>query len=439
VGLSVCDVAIIGAGPYGLSIAAHLRKTRLKTRIFGKPMESWRDHMPEGMMLKSEPFASNLFDPDSSYTLKDYCRENNLPYQDIGTPMTLATFAAYGVAFQKRLVPHLEETNITSVQQTDGGFILQTATGEIFGAHRVILAVGITHFTHLPDFLQDLPHEYVTHTFNHSDLKKFSGRKIAVLGAGASAVDMAARLNVAGANVELIAKSPSIAFHEPSIEPRPLLERIKNPRSALGIGWKSKLSADLPLLFHMLPQKLRFRIVDRHLGPAPGWFCRDLVVGKFPQHMGCTIQNVSIENQKVHVKITEKDGTENTVVADHLIAGTGFRVSVSRLSFLDGSLRSKIKTIDDTPILTANFEASVPGLYFTGLAASNSFGPPSRFACGAEFASKRLLKHLSQPQPIKGYRPYTRPSPRLAQAGQIFSRARLLFTAITRGLALKRS
>ena len=134
--LAECDIAIIGAGPYGLSVAAHLRKTSLKTRIFGKPMESWRDHMPEGMMLKSEPFASNLFDPDSSFTLKDYCRENHIAYKDVGSPLPLATFAAYGIEFQKRLVHHLEQANITSVQRSEGGFILETETGERFKSRR---------------------------------------------------------------------------------------------------------------------------------------------------------------------------------------------------------------------------------------------------------------------------------------------------------------
>jgi hypothetical protein len=254
--------------------------------------------------------------------------------------------------------------------------------------------VGITHFSHLPSFLADLPREYVTHTFGHADLSEFRDRKVAVIGSGASAVDMAARLNVAGAKVELIARRPGIAFHEPSAEPRPLLERIKNPRSALGVGWRSKLSAELPLLFHKLPQKFRFHIVDRHLGPAPGWFVRDMVVGQFPMHMGSKIQNVSVENGKVNIRLTEKDGSETNVIADHVIAGTGFHVAVSKLKMLAADLRSAVKTIEDTPVLSKNFEASVPGLYFVGLAAANSFGPPSRFACGAEFAAKRLRKHL---------------------------------------------
>src|ERR1700678_1256506 len=109
---AVVDIAIIGAGPYGLSIAAHLHKTPLTFRIFGTPMQSWREHMPKGMLLKSDGFASSLDDPDSAFTLRHYCEEMKLPYADVGIPVPSETFVAYGLEFQKRLVPMLEETNI---------------------------------------------------------------------------------------------------------------------------------------------------------------------------------------------------------------------------------------------------------------------------------------------------------------------------------------
>ena len=81
------DAAIIGAGPYGLSIAAHLRALGISFAIFGEPMLSWRNHMPSGMFLKSEGFASSLYDPKGSFTLRHYCAERGLPYRDIGLPV----------------------------------------------------------------------------------------------------------------------------------------------------------------------------------------------------------------------------------------------------------------------------------------------------------------------------------------------------------------
>jgi thioredoxin reductase len=391
----IVDLVIIGAGPYGLSIAAHLRKTKLTFRIFGTPMQSWRRQMPKGMLLKSDGFASSLYDPDSAFTLQHYCKEMNLPYADVGIPVPLETFVAYGLEFQKRLVPTLEETDITFVRRTDAGFELQTADGQVVYARRVVVAAGITHFGHLPPFLAGLPREYVSHSSQHHDLSHFRGIKVAVIGAGASAVDIAALLNEAGAQVELVARRKTIAFHTRSKEPRPLLERLRNPRSGLGIGWRSRLCTDAPLLFHAMPQDFRFRVVQKHLGPAPGWFVRDKVIGKFPLHLGTKLQSVSVENGKVHLRFTDKDEKDAELVVDHVIGATGFQVSVSRLAFLDASLRQEIRAIDDTPVLSRNFETSVPGLYLVGVASANSFGPLTRFAYGAKFTAKHIAKHLA--------------------------------------------
>jgi thioredoxin reductase len=389
------DVAIIGAGPYGLSIAAHLRKTRLSFRIFGSPMQSWRTQMPREMLLKSDGFASSLYDPDSAFTLRHYCEERNLPYADVGTPVPCQTFIDYGLEFQKRLVPDLEETNITSVHRTSAGFELKTSDGQRVLARNVIVAAGIAHFGYLPPFLADLPREYVTHSSHHHDLSGFRGKKVAVVGGGASAVDIAAILNDFGAKVELVARREEISFHKPSEEPRPLLQRIINPRSGLGLGWRSRLCTDAPLLFHAMPRKLRFRAVKKHLGPAPGWFVRDKVMGKIPMHLGSQIKDASIEDGKVHLKIVEKDGTEVDLALDHVIGATGFRVSISRLGFLDESIRQQIRTVDDTPVLSTSFESSVPGLYLVGVAAANSFGPLTRFAYGAKFTAKHISDHLA--------------------------------------------
>ena len=149
----VTDVVIVGAGPYGLSIAAHLRRQGVPFRIFGRSMQTWRDQMPAGMCLKSEGFASNLSDPEGSFTLSSYSRERGLPYEDIGRPVSLETFIQYGLEFQRRLVPTVEETDVTLLARDRGGFTLCTGAGESLRAKRVLLAVGITHFAYIPPVL----------------------------------------------------------------------------------------------------------------------------------------------------------------------------------------------------------------------------------------------------------------------------------------------
>lgn len=389
------DVAIVGAGPYGLSLAAHLGRCKLSYRIFGTVMASWRNHMPSRTLLKSDGFASNLYDPGSAFTLAQYCREQSLPYADVGLPVPIETFVSYGVAFQKRFVPQLEQIDITAVEGTGRGFRLNTRNGDVVFARRVVVAAGITHFGYIPPLYSSLPPEQLTHSSQHTVVSGFERRRVAVIGAGASAVDLAGLLQEAGAETHLIARRAAIAFHEPSLEPRPLIQRILMPRSGLGLGWRSRLCTDAPLLFHSMPSELRRRAVQRHLGPAPGWFAKSRFVGRVVSHMGTRMRQVSMRGEKISLTFTRQDGSDAELEFDHVIAATGYRVNVQRLQFLHPDLHKQLATVEDVPILDRDFQTSVPGLFFVGLASSNSFGPLCRFAYGAKFTSKRLSRHLA--------------------------------------------
>src|SRR5437899_1536086 len=154
---SYCPVVIIGAGPYGLSLAAHLRARGISYRIFGKPMDFWLTQMPSGMSLKSDGFASNLYDPEDSFTLKRFCREHGIAYADIGIPVRLDTFNAYGLAFRAAMVPDLEERMVVALSRQSRGFVITLDDGEVVTALNVIVAVGISHFAHIPSTLAELP------------------------------------------------------------------------------------------------------------------------------------------------------------------------------------------------------------------------------------------------------------------------------------------
>jgi cation diffusion facilitator CzcD-associated flavoprotein CzcO len=389
------DIAIIGAGPYGLSLAAHLRNSNRSVRIFGSPMSSWSNHMPQGMHLKSEGFASNLYDPAGEFTLEKYSAERAIPYADIGLPVAIETFIAYGLEFQRRYVPNLENVQVNSLKKTAGGFELTTAAGEAVRARQVVVAAGIVNFAYLPPALSSVPSSLISHSSKHSDLSQFKGRKVAVLGAGASAVDIAALLLGAGAEVELIARREKIDFNDPPIEPRSFLQRLKAPRSGLGTGWRSRLCSDIPLVFHAMPESVRIRAVARHLGPAPCWFVRDTVANRVPMHLGTEVTRVESAEGRARLVYKQNGGPEKAVEADHVIAATGYKPAVSRLTFIDQSVQSAIRKAAGAPVLNRQFESSVEGLYFIGIAAANSFGPLLRFAFGARFAAERMAARLA--------------------------------------------
>ncbi len=186
------DVAIIGAGPYALSLAAHLRETGLSFRIFGKPLSTWREHMPEGMFLKSDGFASNLYAPAADSTLKAYCAQQELPYHDTDIPVRLDVFNDYADAFQWRFAPNVEAKDVSVLEHKDKEFHLTLENGERLVARHVVLAVGISHFADMPEELKRIPKSFRSHSFHHRLADPFYRRDVVVIGAGASAMDIAA-------------------------------------------------------------------------------------------------------------------------------------------------------------------------------------------------------------------------------------------------------
>ena len=390
-----CEVAIVGAGPNGLSLAAHLRASGISFRIFGKPMTTWREHMPKGMFLKSEGFASNLSAPDRQSTLESWCRINGVPYAPQKSPVALDTFNAYATWFAKTYVPQLEEKNVTHIVAEQGGYVLTLENGDTVHAARVVLAVGITWYKSMPKELASLSPRHASHSFDHHDCRQFKDRDVTVLGAGASAVDTALALHDAGARVNVLTRRKAMPFHSaPDNDQTTLLSQLQAPGTGIGPGWRSFFCVNTPLLFHRLPQKVRLEATRKHLGPAPGWFTRDRFEAAIPANVDYELKTSHVVDGRVALTLRHSNGRQHVMMTDHVVAATGYRADLSRLPFLDGSLTNQIAQVEGTPILSDNFEASLPNLYFLGLSAANSFGPLLRFMCGAEFAAPRLCNHL---------------------------------------------
>ena len=156
------------------------------------------------------------------------------------------------------------------------------------------------------------------------------------------------------------------------------------------------LYTKLPHLFRRLPEATRLRIARTYLGPAPGYFMRDRVIGRVTVHLGLEAVQAKPNAGGVLLTLANNGGEKREFQADHVICGTGYRPELARLPFLDDALLSRINAVQGTPILSANFESSMPGLYFVGAIAMNTFGPVLRFACGAEIAAPRVARHLSR-------------------------------------------
>jgi thioredoxin reductase len=385
------DVAVVGAGPYGLSLAAFLRERDVDFRIFGRPMRSWLQ-MPEGMFLKSLGFATNIYTPGNSLSFVEYCRERGLESFE---PCAIADFASYGLWAQPQAVPGLEQEDVAGLAEAKGGgFDVSLASGESFHARRVVVAVGITYFARVPPLLAGLPGELASHTSDHREFSSFAGRDVCVVGAGQSALEAAALLREQGARPRLLVRAPCVHFAGRMPARRGPLERLDAPLSGLGPGKKSWLMETFPTALHYAPQGLRLDLLRRHLGPSGAWWLRDRVVEKVPIHASCRLLAVETKGARLALRV-EESGVTREIETDHVLSGTGYQPDLDKLPFLAAPLRSRLRRIERAPALTHHFESSVPGLYFMGLASTPSFGPLFRFVVGARYAAPALARHLA--------------------------------------------
>jgi FAD-dependent urate hydroxylase len=388
---SVTDVAIIGAGPYALSLAALLRARGVNYRIFGKAMRFWLD-MPIGVNLKSLAFATSISAPKSGYSYPEWCRQHGL--EDF-EPCTMQSFAAYGLDIQKQFVPDLEETLVTNVDLRPQGFGVALSSGEHLHARKVVVATGLSGLAQTPDTIARLGPNHMRHTFDISDYSEFRDKTVAVLGAGASAIEAGALVIEAGGRSEIFIRGQGAVFHGRTPLDRSLFDKIKNPMTVLGASRTSWILQQLPLSVYMLPLERRTRFVKRYLGPASPWWIKDRVLGKVPIHVNQELIESSSAGERVRLKMRDGDGNQRTIEVDFVIAGTGYDANVSRLKFLDPAILSRMKCIEQTPALNINFESSIPGLHFVGPLSFMCFGPMFRFVTGAEVTARRLTHLLA--------------------------------------------
>jgi len=383
-----CNVTVIGAGPYGLSSAAYLQAASIETRVFGEPMAFWEKQMPAGMYLRSHPMASHIADPKQELTLEVYCRESGDP---VPKPVPLARFVDYGRWYQGRAVPHLDRRQVRSVDLGSRGFELVLADGEKVTSRRVVVAGGISQFASRPKEFDEIPAALASHTTEHDDLRRFKGHRLAVIGAGQSALESAALLKETGIQVEVIARAKTLNWvgQHARLHHLGLISKMLYSTRDVGPAGISRLVA-MPHLFRKFPRGFQERTAYRAIRPAgAGWLKPRLQ--DVPITLGCRVVSATTSGSRLLLKLD--DGTDRLV--DHALLATGFRVDVSKYPFLSQSLVKQLAMANGFPVLKRGLESSIPGLHFVGKPASWSFGPLLGFVSGAEFASNELVNSIA--------------------------------------------
>jgi FAD-dependent urate hydroxylase len=387
-------VAIVGAGPYGLSLAAHLAAHNIENRIFGTPMRFWVNIAAAGSrrFLKSYCFGTNLSAPKAGFAFADYNGPRGL---ETFEPCSIGNFAAYGQWFQQNNVPWVEPVDVVNVRQDGDGFVLTLANDEQLSASTVVLATGLSGFAHTPSALSQLPPGRCTHSANVTSFNAFRGQAVAVIGGGQSALEAAALLQEAGARPELLVRAQAVRWHSQVRQQRSLWRKIRSPITGLGTGPKAWALTTFPGGMHRVPEPWRVRFVRNHLPAEGAWWLRDRVEKIVPIHCDTAVFQVSEHGSRVSLRLREvRTARERTLEVDHVIAGSGYVVDVDRMSVLEPALRARIQRVEAAPRLNSVFESSVPGLHMVGPAAALSFGPLYRFVVGAEYTAETIVEKL---------------------------------------------
>lgn len=377
------EVAIVGAGPYGLSVAAHLGRG---ARVYGTPMEIWRTRMAPDMQLRSAWDETSLSAPGDAGTIGMWARENGEPRHE---PIEVATFLRYSDWFRGRFVDDHDPDDVAVVEPDGARLRVMTAGGAVATARRLVVAVGVTPFLHAPAPLAEALGERVSFAVEERDLGRFACQRVLVVGAGQSGLETAGVAAQEGAEVEIVARSGVrwFADREPHNPRGPVARRIyRLGYPAVGYGPPPFNRLVLyPDAFALLPRRARHALTRRLLRPGGSPWVRAAVEGRVAVTSG--VVPVAVASDRA-LEVRLSDGTVREV--DHVLLATGHRFDIDRLGFLAPELRAGICCAQGWPVLDRFFRTRDPRIQLVGYAAEGRFGPLARFVLGCRFAARRV-------------------------------------------------
>ncbi len=382
------QLIIIGAGPFGLALAAHAQQLGIDYLVVGKPMEFWRDNMPTGMYLRS---ASDWhLDVANDATIERFLAEQGQTPAGV-EPLSRDMYLRYVLWFQEQKQIHTLPVYVTQLDYRPNAaraFRAITDEGEVIAADKVVIAVGFKYFKHLPpDVVQLLPPVRFAHTCDLVDFTNLRDKRCLILGGRQSAFEWAALIHEAGAAAVHVAhRHPSPAFQ------------------AADWSWVNPLvdaMADNPGWFRNLAPEEKDRVAyhlwsEGRLKVEP-WLERRIHqsgVFVWPQ----TRVEHCTELPDGTVAVTFDDDT--TVLVDQIVLATGYKVQIDRVPFLaHGNILRQLATRNGFPVLDEHFQTNVPGLFITSMAAAQDFGPFWGFTIAVR-TSARLIGEALTGQPV---------------------------------------
>jgi lysine/ornithine N-monooxygenase len=385
------DVAVVGAGPFGLSVAAHLGDRRV--RVFGEPMQTWRTRMPPDMRLRSDWDETSLSAPGDRGSIDVWSRAVGEPRKE---PIPLATFLRYANWFRDTFVPENDPSDVAQLERAAGVFRLTTTEGAEADARLVVVAVGVTPFPHAPPPFDAMMGDGVGFAIERQDYEAYRGGHVVVVGGGQGGLEAAALARRAGAEVELVIRSQLRWFtdREPYRPRGPLQQRIYRlayPVVGYGPPPLNRLALN-PDAFAALPRGARRSVARRILRAGGSPWVRGEIEGKVKVTEGVAVERVERRGGRIELRLSDGSVRE----ADAVVVSAGFRFGLDRLGFLSPTVKAAVGMRDGWPVLDRYFRSTDPDLLFVGFAAERRFGPIARFVSGSRFTAFRVRDGLDR-------------------------------------------
>jgi cation diffusion facilitator CzcD-associated flavoprotein CzcO len=376
--ISSTDLLIIGAGPFGLSMAAHARHLAIDHVVVGEPMYFWRAHMPDGMYLRSD--CEWHLDPEAVDTIEAFLQARGLTPADV-TPLSRDLYLEYARWFQARKQIDPYQVFVERLDAVDGNrrFRATLRDGGAIEADNVLLALGFAPFKHVPeDLARTLPGGRVQHTCDFVDFADVRGRRCLIVGGRQSAFEWAALMAEAGASsVHVSHRHDSPAFETSEWAwVGPLVNRlVEDP------GWYKRLSqAEKDSLGRRLWAEGRLKLEP--------WLAERVRRESIRIWPNTRIAACVESGPALEVTLESVDGS-CALEIDRIVLATGYKVDVGRVTILaQGNLLPRLQTDNGMPVLDEYLQSSIPGLFMTSMLAIRDFGPFLAFTVSVRASAK---------------------------------------------------
>ena len=292
-------------------------------------------------------------------------------------------------------LPVRNEARVTLIEPRDGLHRLTLADGETLLARKVVLATGIQGGGqwHMPAMVAALPRPLYAHTSEAIDFAALAGKRIAVLGGGASAFDNAsAALDAGAAQVHVFLRRKTL----PRVNPIRFMER-------------SGMILRYPALDDAAKYRVMASFFERNQPPTADMFERAAAYPGFHLHLGSPWHGV--EDSAQGVRVTTPRGVfsyDFLILSTGLVTDPALRPELALVEHRIARWRDRYEAppaianpvLDAHPYLAPDFAfqprrpedvAALHGLFAFNYAALISLGLSAAALSGLKHALPRLV------------------------------------------------